>query len=55
MEASVDPQPWGPDHPKTGTFLRADSQPDGTIRLELTGEVRINECRTVFFGGRKTR
>jgi hypothetical protein len=26
----------------------------GALRLELTGKVRINECRRVFFGGRKT-
>ena len=32
----------------------ATGQPDGTLRLELTGEVRINERRTVFYGGRKT-
>ncbi len=31
----------------------ATGQPNGTLRLELTGEVRINECRTVFYGGRK--
>jgi hypothetical protein len=50
MEASVDPQPWGPDwmpithkEPQEGSFLHAETQSDDKIAAARTREREIKE------------